>query len=126
MVNQKINQAIAEAIEDYGKIAIIDRAIKDYSKIAKQKKVFLSTLKNRDMELGLCHYFACHDFYLAWNKIPNRPSFKKISTYGWIYPVYYYNCTYQKKLDIKEIGIKKRLEFLLKYREALPKYLRPV
>lgn len=109
------------------KLAVIDRAIKDYSKIAKQKKVFLTTLEKKGMHAGLCIYFSGYNFELAWNKIPKTPKFKKNTSYGWIYPEYHpvYYPTY-RILNVKEIGIKERLDFLLQYREILPKYLQKI
>lgn len=43
-LDQKINRAIAKAIKDYGRIA-------------KLKRVSLKTLKCMHMQYGLCYYF---------------------------------------------------------------------
>lgn len=110
-LDQKINQAI-------------DKAIKDYFKIAKMERVSWKTLNKRHMNYGLCIYFIRNcNLGLNWDAIPNRPYYEENPLFGWICPEY---CNHLKKLDVKEIGIKERLEFLLEHREVLPKYLEPV
>lgn len=108
-LDQKINQAI-------------DKAIEDYFKIAKMKSVSRKTLNKRHMYYGLCTYFIRnYNLELNWNAIPNRPYYKQNLRFGWIYPMVF---GHQETYNPKECGFPERFNFLVENREIIKKHLK--
>lgn len=116
-LDQKINQAI-------------DKAIEDYFKIAKMKRVSWKTLNKRHMNYGLCTYFIRNcNLELNWDAIPNRPYYEQNLRFGWIYPkergyIQYCQHWVRKPCNPKKCGFPERFNFLVENQEIIKKHLK--